>query len=404
MAEPAHGLSKTETLFYACGNVGAGLLFAFTNSTLPLYLGHYGLPNIAIGFLAQERPPHAALVQIAAGMASDRTRTTMGRRRPFILAAVPLTALALLALAIHPPVWVMVALLVLMTAAFASAYGPYQALLADLVPSAERGRVNGALAVGGMIGQVLVLVLASMLWERAEWIVFAVVAAALLVGFAIVVLRIREPKIVSVSEAPLHPLRWLRDVGRQTQVVRYLVATFFFWFAFGGLAPFLTLFGVRELGTTEDEAVRLFLIVVVSTVIFALPAGWLVDRFGKKRILMLGLGLSAAAAIAGSQVQTVPQAVVMLALVGASNALATVPQLPLLTDLIAKERAGEMTGVGSAVWELSQPLGAICAGALADMAGTLRVSLLMAGIALAMGTLLLTRVTAPAVSVPERAR
>lgn len=328
MAEPAHGLSKTETLFYACGNVGAGLLFAFTNSTLPLYLGHYGLPNIAIGFLAQERPPHAALVQIAAGMASDRTRTTMGRRRPFILAAVPLTALALLALAIHPPVWVMVALLVLMTAAFASAYGPYQALLADLVPSAERGRVNGALAVGGMIGQVLVLVLASMLWERAEWIVFAVVAAALLVGFAIVVLRIREPKIVSVSEAPLHPLRWLRDVGRQTQVMRYLVATFFFWFAFGGLAPFLTLFGVRELGTTEDEAVRLFLIVVVSTVIFALPAGWLVDRFGKKRILMLGLGLSAAAAIAGSQVQTVPQAVVMLALVGASNALATSRSFP----------------------------------------------------------------------------
>ena len=395
MPEPVHGLSKRDTLSYAAGNVGAGLLFAFTNSTLPLYLGHYGLPNVAIGFLAQERPPHAALVQIAAGMASDRTRTSLGRRRPFVLTAVPVTALALLGLAFHPPLWVMVALLVLMTAAFAAAYGPYQALLADLVPSGERGRVNGALAVGGMIGQVLVLVAASMLWERGECIVFVIVAAALVAGFGIVAWRIREPRTLALSGAPLHPLRWLRDVAKQTQVVRYLVATFFFWFAFGGLAPFLTLFGVRELGTTEDEAVRLFLIVVVSTVVFALPAGWLVDRFGKKRILMLGLALSASAAIVGSQVQTIPQAVVMLALVGASNALATVPQLPLLTDLIPRERAGEMTGVGSAVWELSQPLGAICAGALADMAGTLRVSLLMAGVALAIGTLLLTRVTAP---------
>ncbi len=392
MAEPGRGLSRAGTAFYACGNVGAGLLFAFTNAALPLYLGRYGLPNVAIGFLSQERPPHAALAQILAGATSDRMRTRLGRRRPFILAAVPVTAIALLALATHPPLWIMVALLVLMTVAFAVAYGPYQALLADLVPSEERGRVSGVLQVGGMAGQIAVLALATMLWERAEAVVFGLVAAGLVIGYAIVVLRVREPRASAVSDAPTHPLLWLRDIAGQRQVVRYLVATFFFWFAFGGLAPFLTRFGVYELGTSEDMALGLFLIVVVSTVVCALPAGWLVDRYGKKRMLMLGVVLCAVASLIGSQVRTVEQAVVMLAIVGAANALSTVPQLPLLTDLIARERAGEMTGVGSAVWELSQPLGAITAGALADIAGTLRVPLVMAGLSLALAALLLTRV------------
>ncbi len=404
MPDEPRGLSRTGTIEYAAGNLGAGLLFAFMNSALPLDLGHYGLPNVAIGLLAQERPPHAAVVQIVAGIASDRTRTGIGRRRPILLAAVPVTALALFALALHPPVAVMVALLVVMSAAFATAYGPYQALLADLVPTEQRGRVNGALAVAGMIGQILVLVLATFLWERSEAIVFVIVGIALLVGYGVVVLRIREDRGASSPGAPLHPLRWLRDVSRQREVMRYLLATFFFWFAFGGLAPFLTRFGVTELGTTEEEAIRLFLIVVVSTVLFALPAGWLVDRYGKKRILMLGLVLSAIGAAVGSQVQTVQQAMIMLAIVGVSNALATVPQLPLLTDLIAKERAGEMTGVGSAVWELSQPLGALAAGALADMAGTLRISLFMAGVALAVAAALLTRVNAPTVSPDVRRR
>ncbi len=404
MAGSGRGLSRTGTLFYACGNVGAGLLFAFTNAALPLFLGRYGLPNVAIGFLSQERPPHAAVAQILAGAASDRTRTRLGRRRPFILAAVPIAAICLLALATHPPLWLMVALLLLMTVAFAAAYGPYQALLADLVPSEERGRVSGALQVGGMAGQIAVLALATLLWERAEPVVFGIVAGGLLIGFAIVVLRVREARPEALPAAPTHPLLWLRDVAGQRQVVRYLVATFFFWFAFGGLAPFLTRFGVYELGTSEEVALGLFLVVVVSTVLCALPAGWLVDRYGKKRMLTLGVALCAIASLIGSQVRTVEQAVVMLAIVGAANALSTVPQLPLLTDLIARERAGEMTGVGSAVWELSQPIGAIVAGLLADLAGTLRIPLVMAAVSLGIAALLLTRVQMPAALTPDDRR
>ena len=51
-------------LRYATANVGAGLMFAVANAALPLYLASYGLPNAAIGLLAQNRAPLAGISQV----------------------------------------------------------------------------------------------------------------------------------------------------------------------------------------------------------------------------------------------------------------------------------------------------------------------------------------------------
>jgi MFS family permease len=312
-----------------------------------------------------------------------------------MLVGIPGAALALLFLATHPPLVPMIVALVVMTTFLAVGYGPYLALLADLVPSEERGRVNAALTIAGMAGQVAILALASFLWEPAEGAVFAVVAAGLILGFAVTVVGVAEPLDLPPSTAPTHPARWLRDLAGQRNVVAFLTATFFFWIASGGVAPFLTRFGVHELGMDEGAALGLLIVALVSTAVFTLPAGWLADRIGKKPVLIAGLVLFGLTAIVGSQVRTVEQATVALVVVGAGNALATVPLMPLLTDLIARERAGELTGVGGAVWELAQPLGAILAGAAADLSGTLRAPLLMAGVSCLIGAVLLLRVHEP---------
>ncbi len=86
-----------QVLLYGAGNIGAGMMFAFTNAVLPLYLASPGLPNAVIGVLSQKHPPLAGLSQIVAGALSDRTHTPLDRRRPYILAGIPLAAAAMLA-------------------------------------------------------------------------------------------------------------------------------------------------------------------------------------------------------------------------------------------------------------------------------------------------------------------
>ncbi len=85
----------------------------------------------------------------------------------------------------------------------------------------------------------------------------------------------------------------------------------------------------------------------------------------------------------------------ILAAVGVANAACTVLLFPLLADLLPRDRAGELTGLGSAVWSISQPLGAAGAGLLADLTGSLRTALFLAGLLTLASAALLTRVRSP---------
>jgi maltose/moltooligosaccharide transporter len=382
---------------YACGNLGAGLMFAFANAALPLYLASYGLPNAVIGLLAQDRPPLAGVSQIVVGALSDRTRSRFGRRKPYLLGGVPVAAAALLVLSLRPQVWVAIAVLVVMTTSLAVAYGPYLALLADLVASELRGRVGGLQAAANMLGQMTMLWVAAQFWSDHEALVFGIGAVGLVVAFSVTFFGVREPPIHD-SPAPIRiaPMQYVRGILAQREVAKYLLATLFYWLGAGGVVPFLTRFGVNELHTDETTAFQLLMVPVIATVIFTWPAGWLGDRCGKKPVLFAGLVLMGGAVLIGSQVQSVAQAAAILVVTGAANALCTVLLFPLLTDLLPKDRAGEFTGLGAGVWELAQPLGAVLGGLAADMTGTLRATLEVAALLTFVAAALLLRVRTPA--------
>lgn len=401
-------LSAAQTLAYGAGNAGAGAMFGLANAVLPLYLAEYGFSNAAIGLLAQDRPPLAGLSQIIIGWLSDRTASRWGRRRPYMLAGAPLAAAAVLVLALRPPVWLMVAMLLLATTALAAAYGPYLALLRDRVPEHQRGRVGAFQALAGMLGQLGLLYLAAQLWEDHPGLVFLGVAAALLAGFAVAASGVDEPlEPAARTPAPARGARqrqaWrrladhLRDLLSYREAAKYLLPTLCFWLGTGGTVPFLTRFGVQELGLDERTAFQLLMVAMVATMLGAVPAGWLGDRYGKKPVLLAGLGMLGLTVLVSSQVRSVEQAVLALVATGAANGVCAALLFPLLADLIPRQRAGELTGLGTAVWELAQPLGALLGGLSADLTGSLRTTLVGAGLLLLLASALLAPVH------PERA-
>ncbi|HEX9014384.1 MAG TPA: MFS transporter, partial [Chloroflexota bacterium] len=118
------------------------------------------------------------------------------------------------------------------------------------------------------------------------------------------------------------------------------------------------------------------------------------EKYGKKPVLNIGMLLfGAIALVGGTLVATVPQAMVMMSVVGIANAITTALIFPFLADLMPRERAGEFTGVGAMVWSISQTVGALGAGAVADATGTLRVSFALAGVFMLLASLLMLSVS-----------
>src|SRR6185437_614857 len=80
-------------MLYATASIGTGAFYAFNNFVLPPILKSFGAPDLLIGLLSSTRSIEGALIQPTVGALSDRVWTPFGRRRPFMLIGIPLSAL-----------------------------------------------------------------------------------------------------------------------------------------------------------------------------------------------------------------------------------------------------------------------------------------------------------------------
>ena len=383
---PLRPLTLRESAVFSCGAFGANVVYGFLNLAAGLYLGRYPqVPTWAVGLLAQERSLAGAIVQPIVGAWSDRTRTRIGRRKPFIIGGVALTAASLLFLAGYPPIVPMLIVLSINSFFLNVAVDPYTALMADLVPVEQRARVGAIQAIFNMLGQVVATLAMLFFWDRSPELAFVIVAVVLVISFAITTVFVHEPPqpalpLVKAERARMDVAGYVRGLLLHREFVKYVFAAALFWLGTGGVVPYLTRFGVHVLGLTEGESSQLILPALGGTIVGAIAAGYLASRRGKKPVIAGGVLAFGLIAILGSQVETVTQALIVMAFVGIANGFWTALAIPLLVDLVPSDRAAEMVGFGSAVWSLAQPIGAVVAGLLIDSLGTYRVSFIGAGV------------------------
>src|SRR5439155_1003716 len=115
------------------------------------------------------------------------------------------------------------------------AVDPYTALMADLVPPSQRGRVGTVLAIFNMLGQIAATLIALFLWTESPQLVFVLVSAILVISFAITTIGVREP------DAPPSPKgrvridvgKYVRDLLAQRELTKYVLAAAVFWLGTG---------------------------------------------------------------------------------------------------------------------------------------------------------------------------
>ncbi|MBL0743619.1 MFS transporter [Chryseolinea sp. Jin1] len=127
------------------GFFGIQFGFALQNGNASRILGIFGAEVEHLSWFWLAAPLTGMIVQPIIGYYSDRTWTSLGRRRPYFLAGAILAAGALLFMpnanllvSILPPLYVGAGILMMMDASFNVAMEPFRALVADLLPSEQR--------------------------------------------------------------------------------------------------------------------------------------------------------------------------------------------------------------------------------------------------------------------------
>ena len=353
-------LTRTKTLLYSAGSVGAGAFYAFNNFVLPQLLKSAGASDLVTGLLSSTRSIEGAIIQPTIGALSDRTRTRLGRRRPFIVIGVPLSAALFLFAATQHEVLGLTLAIVLFSIFFNAAADPYVALLADITTPDERGALQGVSTGVQLISQVAFLALIAAVVTTAtvpEWS-YWLVAAVMVLTFGLTVIGVREP-LIADEPAPERPRLGLRgyvaELAGQRQALRYLAAIFVFMLGFSAVLPFLTLFITVDIGENERIALGLAAATLLVTAASAVASGRLADRIGDKPVLAGGWTLLAVAAFGGLVIQHLPETIVVVLIAGVGNGAATAAGWPLLASLIPAERTGVFAGLKTAAESIAVP-------------------------------------------------
>jgi len=140
--------------------------------------------------------------------------------------------------------------------------------------------------------------------------------------------------------------------------------------AFNALEAGLSSFAVFTLGISPGTASIYAGSITVSFIIFAIPAGYLGTKYGRRSIILIGLTGLVVILLAGYFViQGVVTFILVLVLAGIFWACVNVNSLPLVYDYGDEKRIGAYTGLYYFSSQLAAVLGPTLGGVMVDTLG-----------------------------------
>ncbi len=318
------------------------------------------------------------IFQPAFGKLSDRCRSRLGKRRPFIVYGAPVSAVLFalipwMALKTNLPTTMIFIILFVFSMSLWRA--PAVALMPALTPPELRSEGNAIINLMGGVGSVIGMVagtLVSVIYllvtgtkvttENEQFTsfpyVFLLGAIVMIIGMIVVRITVKEPSSLEEvaannqaadEKAAKKAAKEAKKAeklssGERKSLIFMLGGLFFLFCGTNAITTFFALFAAEVLGKTTGEATFMTTLFALCSAAAAIPAGKMGKKLGRKKTILIGLVVFMAVFLL--YVVTRNMAVIWLALIlgGAANMFITVNTLPLVLEIGGVDKVGTFTG------------------------------------------------------------
>jgi MFS family permease len=340
-------------------------------------------------------------VQPVVGERSDRTRTRIGRRKPWILVGAPLAAIFFIAVPLADTIQGIMFAILLTNLAMAFFRAPTVALLGDLFPPEQRSLANGLINLMGGLGAALAFVMGGVLYSMGRITPFVFGSVAMLAAGGVVLLFVREPKPPEEEDGEETKQGFFPSIRQVLKAsdrsVLFMLLAILCWFlGYNALETWISSFGKFSLGIEEGRMSILTAGLALTFVISAVPSGMLATRFGRKRVIIAGIIGLTAMTIYGLIVSNTIMLITLLLPAGFFWALVNVNSLPMVYDVGGNVRIGALTGLYYFSANLAAIVGPQSVGVLIDVTGeNYRIMFAFAALFMILAGFFMTRIREP---------
>ena len=301
------------------------------------------------------------------GALSDRTRTPLGRRTPYILFGT-LAAVALMVVMAFfvegNNFWGFFTTLMLILVTMAVYRTPAVAYMPDVTPKPLRSKGNAIINLVGYLGGIfatvaMMFLLKSQKTETGESVyaqgqsfmpIIFVIAAFMLVAVLVMVFTLRENKVVAEAGVADEPAETAPVGGKLPRpvfrsLVLILLSVFLWFMAYNAVTTAFSRYCVSvwnvDLGTSSSY----LLVATVAAIVAFVPLGFLTGRLGRKKTVLLGVALMTACYATAIFIrQETPVMYAIFGLVGIGWAAINVNSFPMVVEMSTGADVGKYTG------------------------------------------------------------
>ena len=294
------------TFLIGLGFFTMGLMDPLYDTYIPIFLSRYIESNALIGAIMTLDNVFAIFLIPIFSAISDRTQTRIGRRMPFIISLLPLSAFAfgLIPFAALSSLALLIILIFVFNLFKQAVRGPVVALMPDMVPGDIRSEANGVInTMGGIAAIVGTIGLAQLMNVKINLAkhgptnnILAYPFAGILVIVAVLLLFffVKEKKGANFEQAAEEKVPIIKSLkqifGEEDKSAFYILLSLLFWFiGYQGVLPFVGKYSVEVLKVSPGSAALAAGMVGVAYAIFAIPSGLVAHRHGRKKTIRTSL-------------------------------------------------------------------------------------------------------------------
>lgn len=366
-------------LLVALGVFAQESVWNFHDAQTPVTLAEYTTSTALIGLVMGLDNLLGIFIQPAMGYFSDRTRSRWGRRTPYIVVGVPIAAILFVLIPLAPNLPVLIVVIVAF-ALTANAFKPItESLIADTQVPEHRSKAN---AIGRMASSLTIIVsalISLLVVDESVELAFVIPAVLMVMCAAIVVLGLREarrPEYRAVLEEDRlegAAGQRVRDALREIFVDRdrsrlfMIVAIIVVWGSWSAVRSLLTLYGVQHLGLSRGQAGGFTLPAGLAYLVAAYPVAVISDRFGRRRMMRLGLIVFLAGAVFAYAVPSTVGTYVGMIIIAIGFTGFSINAVVMLWNLASTQRLiGLYTGIFAVACAIGSSIMPAALGAMID--------------------------------------
>lgn len=298
------------------------------------------------------------------GHLSDNTHTRLGKRTPYIILGTIAAVCFMLMLPIFDRSKNLLGFALCLGVtlfAMATYRSPAVSLMPDVTPKPLRSKGNAIINLMGAVGAVISLALIKFLVPKEGkpdyFPIFAIVAGIMVTAVVVLVLTIRENALVNEmeetggyesTEAELNEelskgKKMPKDILKS--LIFMLLCIGFFFVGYNAVTTFFSLFMTNHLGTKGGDFASYLMVATISSVVAYIPSGAIATKLGRKKAIMLGLGVMALCFLSMSFVKTAGMFMIpFFVIIGFGYACVIVNTFPIIWEMSKGSDIGKYTG------------------------------------------------------------